>query len=283
MRCPKCQYISFDEGNRCRNCGYDFSMTESEPELDLPIRGGEPLGPLGDFDLADRARARTAPTPPPARRHHPGSGLDLPLFFDDDAPLVTPPAVPRPPLAVRRSAPSTPRRPLDESAAGSESVTRRRPVPPPAPPAPASPEQEASAAPPPLRLLAAGIDLAVVLAIDLAVIWLTLRVSELTFADASALPAVPLGAFLLLLNGGYAVLFTAAGGQTIGKMAAGIRVIPGDAEDLAARVPIGTAVTREAACVLSLVPVGLGFFLALVRADGRALHDTLADTRVVRA
>ena len=39
------------------------------------------------------------------------------------------------------------------------------------------------------------------------------------------LPAVPMLAFLMLLCGGYFVLFTAAGGQTIGKMAAHIRVV----------------------------------------------------------
>ena len=41
------------------------------------------------------------------------------------------------------------------------------------------------------------------------------------------LPAVPMLAFLMLLCGGYFVLFTAAGGQTIGKMAAHIRVVNG--------------------------------------------------------
>ena len=29
MKCPKCQYISFDSGDRCRNCGYDFSLARS--------------------------------------------------------------------------------------------------------------------------------------------------------------------------------------------------------------------------------------------------------------
>ena len=27
MRCPKCSYITFDSGERCRNCGYEFSFT----------------------------------------------------------------------------------------------------------------------------------------------------------------------------------------------------------------------------------------------------------------
>ncbi len=47
MRCPKCQYISFDSGERCRNCGYEFSLTPDSRAIDLPIHtGDEPLGPL---------------------------------------------------------------------------------------------------------------------------------------------------------------------------------------------------------------------------------------------
>lgn len=285
MRCPKCQYISFDEGARCRNCGYDFSLSEPEATLDLPIRGEEVQGPLDDFDLADRTRARSAPTPPPGRRPtNAGVGFELPLFTDDDAPLVTPPAVPRPPLSVRRSAPVTPRTPYDESQTYDEpppSVPRRRAASPPRVAEP--PPLEVDAAPAGLRLTAAGVDLAIVLGIDLAVVYFTLRAADLTFADVRALPAVPLAAFLLLLNGGYAVLFTAAVGQTIGKMLAGIRVVPDAVDGASTRLSLGTAFVREAACLMSLVPVGLGFFLAFMRADRRALHDTLASTRVVRA
>ncbi len=38
MRCPKCQYISFGSADRCRNCGYEFLLSET-PSLDLPIAG----------------------------------------------------------------------------------------------------------------------------------------------------------------------------------------------------------------------------------------------------
>ena len=32
MKCPKCAYLGFDTGERCRNCGYDFSlMTRPSP------------------------------------------------------------------------------------------------------------------------------------------------------------------------------------------------------------------------------------------------------------
>jgi uncharacterized RDD family membrane protein YckC len=92
---------------------------------------------------------------------------------------------------------------------------------------------------------------------------------------------VPFGGFLVLIAGGYFTLFTAAGGQTIGKMAAGIRVVPVDREH--GRVPLGHSVLRATAYVVSAMPAGLGFLPILFGADKRAIHDRLAETRVVRA
>ena len=34
MKCPKCDYLGFETGDRCKNCGYDFSLlsvADSEP------------------------------------------------------------------------------------------------------------------------------------------------------------------------------------------------------------------------------------------------------------
>ncbi|NUR56984.1 MAG: hypothetical protein HOQ29_21275, partial [Acidobacteria bacterium] len=106
MKCPKCQYISFDSGERCRNCGYDFSLSTDLDTVELPITNGtEPIGPLSDFSLnqADRPDAADIDadddTPPAAaaaqQPARPVTGsFDLPLFKDraaaDDAPLVTP-------------------------------------------------------------------------------------------------------------------------------------------------------------------------------------------------
>src|SRR5688500_3467237 len=110
MRCPKCQYISFDSGDRCRNCGYEFSLTVDVEALDLPIQtGDEAIGPMGDLTLSEldapaaAAPKRRAQASPAGRR---GPSTELPLFSpDDDVPLVTPTAVPRMPLSVRRSSP----------------------------------------------------------------------------------------------------------------------------------------------------------------------------------
>lgn len=289
MKCPKCSYLSFEAGERCRNCGYDFSM--SAPAED------DPAGELPLFDLGD------------------------------DAPLVSVPASPRPPLSVRRTGP----RP--HSGAGSQDPARlkSRHAPPAAPPPPPADEPSLAfdldaigavspgetpgaadpfGAPPALaprvtqaapaaidrddprepagpgsRLAAGMLDLMLIASIDAAVVYFTLRLAGLDGAEFFTLPIVPLGAFLLLLNGGYFVMFTAATGQTIGKMAAGIRVVGTSADDVINdRVSFGRAVLRTTGYFASLLPAGLGFLPALIGPrDHRALHDRLADTRVVRA
>jgi len=266
MKCPKCSYLSFEAGERCRNCGYDFSM--SAPEPDDPA-------------------------------------ADLPLF--DDAPLVSVPASPRPPLSVRRTTqdparlrsrhtPPASQPPaaepnlefeldLDDSSEREPVVAARASATARPPADAAEPEDPRVAASGFRRLLAAIIDVALIASIDAAVVYFTLRLAGLDLAQFLILPIVPLGAFLLLLNGGYFVMFTAATGQTIGKMAAGIRVVGTSVDDVINdRVSFGRAVLRTAGYFASLLPAGLGFVPAFIgpRAH-RALHDRLAETRVVRA
>ncbi|MGH9315156.1 MAG: RDD family protein, partial [Vicinamibacterales bacterium] len=136
----------------------------------------------------------------------------------------------------------------------------------------------------PRRLAAGAIDGAIVLATDLGVLYFTLRLCGLGLADALGIPLVPFAGFLLLLNGGYVAAFTAASGQTIGKMAAGIKVVgvPGSEADARSRVSFGFAALRTVAYLASALPVGLGFVPAFVGRDRRALHDRLAETQVVR-
>ena len=114
-------------------------------------------------------------------------------------------------------------------------------------------------------------------------IYFTLRVLDLPSGEVFSLPAAPMVSFLLLLNGGYLSMFVAAGGQTIGKMAAGTRVIPADpAAPAHERVTFGQSVVRAGSYLVSALPVGLGFLPAFF-GERRALHDRLADTRVVKA
>lgn len=299
MRCPKCQYIGFDSGDRCRNCGYEFSLVVEDPSIEVTIGRDEPgPGRINDLSLTAFNTRLTPPEPldvlaedteqdPPGPGHRGGAG-DLPLFTDriadDQAPLVTPPAVPRPPLSVRRAGPP-----------------RQRPrMPPPEPSLDLGPGLEerdnrligdavdtfpgTDAAGIMRRLIAGIIDLSVLGTIAALVLYLTLRVVELPVADWNMLPLVPLAAFLLLLFGGYFTLFTAAGGQTIGKMVAKIRVIAASVDrEQRESVSFGTAVVRAAACFCSVVAVGAGFLPVLFSADRRAFHDRVAETRVVSA
>jgi uncharacterized RDD family membrane protein YckC len=131
------------------------------------------------------------------------------------------------------------------------------------------------------RLLAALVDTAILFAIGSIVLYLTLKICGLPLARVAVIPPVPFVAFLLLIAGGYFTLFTAAGGQTIGKMATGIRVVSTDRQ--VARVPLGHAVLRSAVYFVSALPAGLGFLPALVGPEKRTIHDRLADTRVVKA
>jgi uncharacterized RDD family membrane protein YckC len=95
--------------------------------------------------------------------------------------------------------------------------------------------------------------------------------------DWMMLPTAPMGAYLVLLGAGYFTMFTAAGGQTIGKMAARIRVVGEECEP----VDFGHAALRTVGYFASVLPFCLGFVPAL--GGRRALHDRLAETRVVRA
>ncbi len=303
MKCPKCQYITFDGGDRCRNCGYDFSLTVDVPELDLPIKtGDEALGPLADFDLARPGEPDPTPPPTPAPLAGPRArkerAIELPLFvdrgLDDDRPLVRLPAVPRAPVAVRKSTRTEPPRlALDDAEIDTEVPAVRKPAVAVAaarkPAEQQTPEPsdvaaaETGTAPASARLLGGAIDVGLLGAIDLALLYLTLRMCDLEFSQASALPLTPFLAFLALLNGGYATAFTAAGGQSIGKMAAGTRVVNADESAWTDRVPLGQAIVRAVGYFVSALPAGLGFLPAFLGPDGRAVHDRIAHTRVVKA
>jgi uncharacterized RDD family membrane protein YckC len=298
MRCPKCQYISFDS-ERCRNCGYELALTPPDPPVDVATgRDEPPPGRLRDVSLTalDAPLSNDKPggdrdRQAPFGNRRPITAADLPLFTeriaDDQAPLVTPPAVPRPPLSVRRANPvirARPRNPLPEELSLDLAVVpseeeREQPE----PVVPAAVGAAASAGV--VRRIGAGlIDTVSLGGIHATVIYLTLRLCGLQPNEWRILPILPLAAFLLLLCGGYFVLFTAAGGQTIGKMAARIRVVNApDGGEGHPRVSFRTAMIRTGATLLSVLPLGAGFLPVLFSPDRRALHDRLAETRVVPA
>ena len=299
MKCPKCGYLGFDHVDKCRNCGYEFALasTSSSPELELPLKtaSNEALPRPDELSFLDAAigseavrrieAARPAVDVETTRTVTPSSAPELPLFgmpIADDQPLITQASPPRAPLAVRRATPEVARlRTISPKAAAfdfdspdreslpSQSTSVRTAASRVHP----SGEEDASVG---ARFAAVLTDLLILAAIDLAVLYFTMQICGLTVDDLGILPKAPLLAFLLVQNGGYLVTFT-AGGRTLGKMAAGIKVVSTEETSL----DFGRAFIRELVWFVLAVPAGLGL-LSILSRDRRGIHDRFAGTRVVR-
>jgi uncharacterized RDD family membrane protein YckC len=267
---------------------------------DMPMRyADDDGGPLADLELgggglpqpqrrqtAAAARSRLDLDRMIGAEPHPA---DLPLFDAEAAagadlpPLVSAPASPRRPLAVRRQTPQPTRvrRPLHEML--DTPGTLDLPL-----PRYAAREREPRPAPvdagaDPLagsvrRLSAALLDVLLLGAVHAVTLYFTLRLCGLTTDDWRALPLLPLLAFFLIVDGAYLIAFTTAGGQTIGKMALGLKVVGDDDRGVSA----GTAARRAMGAIASALCLGAGLLPALLNEDRRALHDRLAGTHVVR-
>ena len=307
MKCPKCGYLGFEDVDRCRNCGYDFSLVQSSPAPELTIRSADPVPAAATDELAltDGGALEGDESPRDTqfdinRRDNltrgTGATPELPLFArtaSGDEPLISKPSAPRVPLAVRRATPDLSRLRGERRASGAailDAGSLDLGVPTSAPSA-RSPVRELEDeedtedvldTPEPAgltdRLLAAIVDLLVLAATDLVAVYFTMQICGLLLDELSLLPKRPLFAFFVLQNGGYLVAFTATG-QTLGKLAAGIRVV-----SLASGQSPGLkhAFVRTLLWVALAMPAGLGFLTALFDGDGRGLHDRGAGTRVVR-
>jgi uncharacterized RDD family membrane protein YckC len=245
------------------------------------------------------------PEPTPRRPAVAPLTTELPLFVrglaaeDDDgragraildAPLIVVPAEPRPPLAVRRTAAEPHARARATSSRKMGPLERdlledlQRLEQPDGESTSSADDRDdlaaSDAAGSVPRLTAAVVDAGLLLGLGIGVVAVTLRWCDLTFAEIRLLPVLPTAAFLALVGLGYLLLFTAAGGQTIGKMLAGIRVASDDEQ--AGAPSVGQAVYREVIALPSVLALGAGFVPALM-GDRRAFHDRVAGTRVVRA
>ena len=279
MRCPACQHIGTGEAV-CPHCGFLSRADSGESAASFDVDSSdEPVGPLADLALVESVTARLEHTssPPVGRAVPQPVRTGLPLF-----PQAAPSPPPRPsgsrPLSVRRQTPEI-------AKLRTERVHR--------PPTAGSLEFDggvsagAGADAPGTagdafrlfgrRAVAGLVDGVLLVGVDLAILYLTLRLTGLSFAALSRLPLVPLASFLMLIDLGYLVVLTSVGGQTIGQMTLGLRV---ERED-GTLAGLAQAVTRTAALAVSLLPAGLGF-AGLFIGRRRALHDRLADTRVVR-
>jgi uncharacterized RDD family membrane protein YckC len=248
---------------------------------------------------APQPLAASPAAPPPIARSAPSRSphttTDLPLFVKAVAGREEVPAA-RPPLSVRRAAPEVPRSapppprrrvgPLDhdlledlrrmerEEAAITRADARAI--------SEAAAEKELEdVATPGQRVGAAALDGMVLGGISLVVLWGTLRLCNVGVGDLPLVSVVPLLVFLGTVVVGYFLMFTAAEGQTLGKMLTGIRVV-NDEDAGTDRLRLGQASWRALLAVASLLIFGLGWIPALF-GRGLALHDRLAHTRVVRA
>ena len=111
----------------------------------------------------------------------------------------------------------------------------------------------------------------------MAVIYFTLRLAGLQIDAMGQLPPIPLVGFLVVFDLAYLVVLTAFGGQTVGKMAVGLRVERSGGEP----VKLIRALTRTVAYAVSVLPAGVGLVGVFLRRR-RTLHDLIADTRVVK-
>jgi uncharacterized RDD family membrane protein YckC len=131
------------------------------------------------------------------------------------------------------------------------------------------------------RLGAAAFDGLLLGSVGAFVLWATLKVADASPSSLGPAALVPMGVFVGAVGVAYLLMFTAAGGQTVGKMLMGIRVVDDSVPD-GDRLTLGQAAGRAILAPLSVAMLGLGW-LPAVFGRGQALHDRLMHTRVVRA
>ena len=106
----------------------------------------------------------------------------------------------------------------------------------------------------------------------------TLAVLPITHGEAIR-PGNPYyGVYLLAISYVYFAWPWLHGGQTLGMRAWGIRIVRAGS----GAVRIRDTLLRFGGALISWLPLGLGFFYAALDRDGRALHDILSGTRLLR-
>jgi len=307
MKCPGCGQPAPPPGGRCPECGALSAMpTEGalapdpnpRPLREIPglkkrertwkdevrervrdrrrFRGAEGDLPLfkGIDDEEGAAAEEIADIDPrpaePIRAHAEGEG---PRLLDDDLPIrpkdtvtrpivIEAPRVQEPPEPVRRVVVEEAPRAWDMGSAPGD--------------APAAQEEERPAVGLE-RLYAALVDVAVLAPIFALVVYFASRAARV--AIPALQPAWPyLAAYLAFLGLVYGCYFTGTTGQTVGKMAAGLRVVD------AAGHPPGyvRAFVRAAIGACGVLAAGLGLLPMMFDPARRAFHDRLFRTRVIK-
>ncbi len=313
MKCPGCGAPAPPPGARCRECGAaPAPRTEGalapdpdarpQPLREIPglrkrertwkdevrervrerrrFRGGdEPLPLFRDAGDEDAADAPADPAPEgPADREAPrtAAAVEGPRFLDeprglDDLPLRPKDTITRP-ISIDLPAPPEPPRELARRVAAEE-APRAWDI----GPAPADAPPEERPAVGLERFYAALIDVAVLAPIFILVVYFASRAARV--AIPALQPAWPyLAGYLAFLGLVYGCYFTGTTGQTVGKMAAGLRVVD------AAGHPPGyvRAFVRALFGAFGVLAAGLGLLPMMFDPARRAFHDRLFRTRVVK-
>ncbi len=129
------------------------------------------------------------------------------------------------------------------------------------------------------RLLAFVVDIAVSLIVFALVVALISAVASVVAGHS--LDVKRDGLIIEVLFGAWAFLYFslqwASNGRTLGMALFGVRVLRADGTQITG----WRAIARTVALPLSFVLLGLGFLIALVQRERRALHDLIAGTCVV--
>ena len=131
------------------------------------------------------------------------------------------------------------------------------------------------------RLAAAALDGVLLGGIGTVALWATMRVTGAGITSFGTDAIVAFLIFLTAVSVAYLLMFTAAGGQTVGKMLMGLRVVGDAVGSIDDHLTMPQAALRAVLAPLSVLALGLGWLPALF-GRGLALHDRLAHTRVVR-
>lgn len=305
MNCPGCGEPAPAVGARCPSCGASPPPRTEGALAPDPARA-EPLREIPGLRKRERTWKDEVRERVRERRRFRGAPGELPLFkgideegapVEEDAPRDRP----APPVSEAPFAPGVraledddlPLRPADDLRPAIAFETPR-------PPAPREPVRTTAADEAPSwdlgpsprveaarpverpavgfeRLYAAAVDIAILAPIWAAIVYFASRSARV--AIPALQPAWPwLVGYLAFIGLVYAGYFTGTTGQTLGKMAAGLRVVDGGGQ------PPGylRAFTRAVLGTLGVLAAGSGLIPMLFDPARRTLHDRLFRTRVIK-
>lgn len=319
MTCPACSEALKKGQERCPRCGTVVYLPVEgalapDPQLTPPARSkGEPLREIPGLKKRERTWRDEVRERVRDRRQRRSGSSDLPLFREEEEELASTAAPPEPEAAGPRSGISELGGAPDLAADDLPLRPIEAPIAPPRPQAPILP----SRIPPPLaqrapepaldddgaeeewplepaprpdalrpverpariveRVGAAAVDAALLAVLFGVVVYFASRAAQV--AVPRLLPSWPfLAGYLVFLGLAYAAYFTGTTGQTLGKIVSGLRVVD------AAGHPPGflRALVRAAMGTVGIAAAGLGAAPMFLDPAGRALHDRLLKTRVVK-